>query len=101
MNFAKCKAGYTFKVTNHHECNLGKWIDSNEDKDFAKSNDWLILKDAHKKVHSMVQDTIDLYAQSYDNGQIFAVTENIEKNIDIVFNSLDKIREVNCHKKGN
>ena len=49
----------------------------------------------------MVQDTIDLYAQSYDNGQIFAVTENIEKNIDIVFNSLDKIREVNCHKKGN
>ena len=101
MNFAKCKAGYTFKVTNHHECNLGKWIDANEDKDFAKSNDWLILKDAHKKVHSMVQDTIDLYAQSYDNGQIFAVTENIEKNIDIVFNSLDKIREVNCHKKGN
>ena len=101
VSFSKCKAGHTFKVTNGHECNLGKWIDANEDKDFAKSNDWLILKDAHKKVHSMVQDTIDLYAQSYDNGQIFAVTENIEKNIDIVFNSLDKIREVNCHKKGN
>ena len=36
MNFAKCKAGYTFKVTNHHECNLGKWIDANEDKDFTR-----------------------------------------------------------------
>ncbi len=48
----------------------------------------------------MVQDTVDLYAQSYDNAQIFAVTENIEKNIDIVFNSLDKIREINCQKKG-
>ena len=101
VSFAKCKANHTFKVTNHNECNLGKWINANEDKDFAKSNDWLILKDAHQKVHSMVQDTVDLYAQSYDNAQIFAVTENIEKNIDIVFNSLDKIREVNCHKKGN
>ena len=100
VSFSKCKAGHTFKVTNGHECNLGKWIDANENKDFAKSNDWLILKDAHHKVHSMVQDTVDLYAQSYDNAQIFAVTENIEKNIDIVFNSLDKIREINCQKKG-
>mgnify|MGYP006390377317 CR=1 FL=1 len=57
------------------------------------------LQKEDTKVHSMVQDTIDLYAQSYDNGQIFAVTENIEKNIDIVFNSLDKIRESNCKKK--
>jgi methyl-accepting chemotaxis protein len=101
INFTQCKAGHTFKVKNHHECNLGKWIDSNEDKDFAQSQDWIELKEAHKRVHSMVQDTVDLYAQNYDNGQIFAVTENIEKNIDMVFNYLDKIRENNCNQKGN
>jgi len=96
-NFAQCKLNHTFKVKSHHECNLGKWIDSNEDKKFAKSQDWIELKDAHQKVHNMVQDTIDLYAQNYDNEQIFAVTQNVEKNIEIVFNKLDKIREINCN----
>ncbi|WP_368030029.1 methyl-accepting chemotaxis protein [Arcobacter sp. s6] len=98
-NFVQCKSNHTFKVTNHHQCNLGKWIDANEDKDFAKSKDWEELKIAHQKVHTMVQDTIDLYAQNYDNGQIFAVTQNIEKNMEIVFDKLDKIREINCSNK--
>ncbi len=96
LNFAQCKPGYKFTVKNHHECNLGKWIDANEHKDFAKSQDWIELKTAHERVHSMIQDTIDLYSEEYDNGQIFAVTENIEKNIEIVFEKLDKIREINC-----
>ena len=97
INFAQCKANHTFKVKSHHECNLGKWIDANENKHFAKSQHWVELKDAHQKVHNMVQDTIDLYAQSYDNEQIFAVTQNIEKNIEIVFDKLDRIREINCN----
>jgi len=97
-NFSQCKSGFKFTVKNHHECNLGKWIDSNEDSPFAKTKEWEQLKEAHKKVHNMVQDTVDLYAQDYDNGQIFAVTANIEKNIDIVFDLLNKIREINCNK---
>uniref|UniRef100_UPI004047E874 methyl-accepting chemotaxis protein n=1 Tax=Aliarcobacter sp. TaxID=2321116 RepID=UPI004047E874 len=96
INFAQCKEGFKFTVKSHHECNLGKWIDANENKSFAKSQDWIELKDAHKKVHTMVQDTIDLYAQNYENEKIFAVTSNIEKNIEIVFEKLDKIREINC-----
>uniref|UniRef100_UPI0040471E76 methyl-accepting chemotaxis protein n=1 Tax=Aliarcobacter sp. TaxID=2321116 RepID=UPI0040471E76 len=98
INFAQCKEGFKFTVKSHHECNLGKWIDANENKNFAKSQDWIELKDAHKKVHTMVQDTIDLYAQNYENEKIFAVTSNIEKNIEIVFEKLDKIREINCDR---
>ena len=33
-----CKEGSKFTVKNDHECNLGKWVDSNEDKDFANIN---------------------------------------------------------------
>ena len=95
-NFAQCKQGFKFTVKNDHECNLGKWIDANEDSEFAQSEEWTQLKIAHKKVHCMVQDTVDLYADDYENGQLFAVTENIEKNIDIVFDLLNKIREINC-----
>ena len=95
-NFAECKSGHTFTVTNHHQCNLGKWIDANESSEFAKSNEWNELKVAHSRVHSMVQDTVDLYAQDYDNEQIFAVTKNLEVNIEIVFDLLNKVREINC-----
>lgn len=97
-NFAQCKQGFKFTVKNHHECNLGKWIDANENSEFAQSKEWEELKEAHTKVHCMVQDTVDLYADGYENGQLFAVTENIEKNIDIVFNLLNRIREINCNK---
>ncbi|KAB7887287.1 methyl-accepting chemotaxis protein [Poseidonibacter ostreae] len=95
-NFAQCKSKHTFTVKNHHECNLGKWIDANKDSEFAKSNEWQELLIAHRRVHSMVQDTVDLYAQDYDNEHIFAVTENIEKNIEIVFELLNRIREIKC-----
>ncbi|MGA1931449.1 methyl-accepting chemotaxis protein [Arcobacter sp. YIC-464] len=95
-NFSECKEGFKFKVKSHHECNLGKWIDANENSSFANTKEWEELKSAHRKVHTMVQDTVDLYAENYENGQIFAVTENIEKNIDQVFHLLNRIREINC-----
>ncbi len=97
-NLSKCEKGISFKVKTHHECNLGKWIDSHENEKFAESKEWEELKEAHAGVHIMVQDTINLYSGQYDNGQVFAVTQNLEKNMEQVFNKLDKIREVNCEK---
>ena len=35
-NFALCKEGFKFTVKNAHECNLGKWLDANEDKSFGQ-----------------------------------------------------------------
>ena len=97
-SFAKCKSGHSFTVTNDHQCNLGKWIDANESSEFAKSKEWDELKVSHARVHSMVQDTVDLYAQDYDNQQIFAVTQNLEVNIEKVFDLLNTVREINCKK---
>ena len=39
MNFSQAKEGFKFTVKNHHECNLGKWIDENQDKKFVKSKE--------------------------------------------------------------
>ena len=95
-NFALCKEGFKFTVKNDHECNLGKWIDSNENKSFAKTKEWEDLKNAHKKVHDLVQNTVNLYADGSENSKIFATTKEIEDNIEIVFDLLNKIREINC-----
>ncbi|WP_298750957.1 methyl-accepting chemotaxis protein [uncultured Arcobacter sp.] len=95
-NFCECKKGHNFTVKTHHECNLGKWIDENEDSDMSRTNEWSHLKEAHKEVHGLVQQTVDLYASSASNEEIFEVTEAIEKNIDIVFEALNIIRVEKC-----
>ena len=97
-NFALCKEGFKFTVKNAHECNLGKWLDSNEDKHFAKSKEWIDLKNAHKKVHELVQTTVDLYCDKSENDKIFATTKEVEENIEIVFDLLNQIREINCDR---
>jgi methyl-accepting chemotaxis protein len=97
MNFAQCKENYKFTVKNHHECNLGKWIDTHENKEFAKTKEWQELKEAHQKVHNLVQTTVDLYADNSPNKEIFSITNELENNINIVFNKLDRIRELNCN----
>jgi len=96
--FAKCEDGGRFKVKTHHECRMGKWIDSMEDEDFLSAPVWTDLKEAHKKVHMMTQDTVDLYAGGYSSGQVFSVTNNVEENMNIVFEKLDELREHKCEK---
>ena len=94
--FTQCAPNKSIKVKTCTECNLGKWIIANEDKEFAKTKEWEELKNIHAKVHEMVQDTVDLYKDGYANGQIISVTENLEKNVDKIFVALDNLREKNC-----
>jgi methyl-accepting chemotaxis protein len=56
------------------------------------------MKNAHKNVHTMIQDVADLYVGNYANGQIFAATSSVEKNMNIVFDKLNKIKKLNCEK---
>jgi hypothetical protein len=71
--------------------------DTHENRSFAKTKEWQELKDAHQKVHNLVQNTADLYANKSSNNEIFSVTNQLENNINIVFDKLDKIRELNCN----
>lgn len=97
-SLSSCKKGHSFKVASHLESDMGKWISQCEQngEDFANSKLWNELKATHERFYHMVQDTIDLYAENYDNGQIIAVTENIELQINVIFELLDKLKEHNC-----
>jgi methyl-accepting chemotaxis protein len=97
-NFIKCNDGKRFKVTSHHNCRMGKWIENMTDPDFLEAPHWEDLKTAHRDVHMMTQDTVDLYAGGYADGQVFSVTDNVEKNVEKVFYLLDEIREHKCNK---
>jgi len=98
--FCKAGAGERFEVKNEHQCALGDWIAKNSNQEFASSNDFKELQVAHNKVHKLVQKTVDIYSSAnYENKDLFKVTDEVEKNINIVFNKLNSIREINCNKK--
>ena len=96
LYFSQCESGKKIKVKTCHECNLGKWIDANENQDFAQTQVWEDLKITHTRVHHIVQDVVDLYKDDYENGQIISVTESLERNINKIFEILDNLREKNC-----
>lgn len=94
--FVKCKDGSRFTVTDHHSCNLGKWINKHEGSHISTLPEWELLKKSHMRVHESVQDVVDLYAGGYANGQIIAVSNFVEQNINNTFMYLDKLKEENC-----
>lgn len=95
-NFCMCKAGHTFSVKKHTECAFGKWLIENKDAEFAQTHIWENINLAHKKYHMMIQDTVDLYAEEYQNEQIFSVTENAEIQANKIFAMIDQLKEHNC-----
>ncbi|WP_419769118.1 MAG: cache domain-containing protein [Candidatus Marinarcus sp.] len=102
-NFAKLsEKGITdWKVTDHHSCNLGKWIDEQESHamPFTKSSKWVSLKEAHKAVHENVQRYIDDNAQEKDGAQLLEVSNDLEASMSLVFELLDEIKIFNCSLK--
>jgi methyl-accepting chemotaxis protein len=94
--FEKSGHGESFKLTGHHDCALGKWIDSMEGSSISQSEAWEDLKHHHANVHMMSQDIVDLQGRGYANGQLFAVSDSVEENIAGVVKNLNLIRDENC-----
>jgi methyl-accepting chemotaxis protein len=99
-NFGKLGASgvSSWKVTDHHSCNLGKWIDAQEaqGKAFTKTSNWTELKEAHKAVHGNVQRYVDDNAQKQDGHHLHSVSKDLEQSMCKVFDLLDKIKIDNC-----
>lgn len=93
--FKKASTEGSFTVKSHTECALGKWIEENEGSSFSTSEKFAKLKEAHKQVHEKVQHVVDLHS-SNDDRLLIKVANEVEDNIDIVFEELNEIREVNC-----
>ena len=92
----ECKPGHRFQVKPHTECDMGKWLIENENSEFAQTELWQNLKKDHEMYHRMIQDSVDLYAAEYENGQIISVTENLETQLNLIYDQLDQLKEHNC-----
>ncbi|MDX9797134.1 MAG: CZB domain-containing protein, partial [Arcobacteraceae bacterium] len=100
-NFSKlsAKGVSSWRVTDHHSCNLGKWIDDKETKAeaFTKTDNWTQLKQYHKLVHENVQQYIDKNAQNKGGSELLVISNDLEDSMYQVFELLDKIKIENCN----
>ena len=99
-NFAKLGNFTTWKVVNHHECALGKWIDEQErnNSDYVNSLSWSKLKNAHERVHAGVDQYIQADAQRATNYNLRQIASDLEEATMEVFEDLDELKAVHCNK---
>lgn len=96
-NYKKLKTETsTWKVTSHHDCNLGKWIDTHANEPFAQTSEWKILLNEHAKVHNGVQSFIDADLSGASSENIDNISTSLEEATRGVFNGLDNIKLTNC-----
>jgi methyl-accepting chemotaxis protein len=98
-NFAKLGTKQQWRVVTDHECNLGKWVDTQEreGKSFTKTANWSEFKKVHHLVHDEVQQLIEAntkgYAGTKDVCQLAIATD---KNISDIFWTIQQIKRDNC-----
>ncbi len=100
-NFAKLGQNNSWKVVNHHECALGKWIDEQEKNgnSFTQSSNWSALKAVHEKVHGGVQNYIDNDSKKAVNEILKEISHEIEENITNVFDHLNVVKADHCQNE--
>jgi len=96
-NYGKLKsATEPWRVTGHHDCALGKWIDAHKHMHYAKTPQWQVMLAEHEQVHNGVQSLIDADSAHESNEKIYALSTQIEKATLGVFKGLDHIKLINC-----
>ncbi len=95
-NFAKVGNGDKWKVKNHHECGLGKWIDKHKNESYTNNQDWQDLLKAHEEVHNYVQEYIDVDSADKNDPKLYDIAHKIEDSTSKVFIGMDKVKEHKC-----
>ena len=90
------KSDKKFKVVDSHSCALGKWIDNNKTKPFAKTSNWQELIDVHAHVHQGVQSFCDDNIDNLSFDTISETAKNIEEDTLKVFSALNTVKLENC-----
>ena len=93
-NFKKLGSRTTFAVTDHHSCNLGKWVDEQikQNKPFTKTSSWNEFMANHKRVHEKVKEYVEKSAAHVGNAELKRISQEIEQATIGVFNGLNQVK---------
>jgi methyl-accepting chemotaxis protein len=90
---------YANKVTNassHTACALGKWITAHSNEKYANSKHWNNLLKVHEQFHTLSANYINVYNSNNYDESLKSLAQEIDKTMEDVFNSLDRVKHHNC-----
>ncbi len=93
-NFMQLDERKSIPVTDHHSCNLGKWVDRQiqQNKPFTKTASWSEFMVNHKTVHDKVKEFMTRSAQNASNEELKKISQQIEHATIGVFNGLNQVK---------
>jgi len=99
-NYTKLKnTKEVWKVASHNDCNLGKWIEMNSDKPYAKTAQWQKLLEEHAKLHISTQEFVEAGISEVGTQELMSLGHTLEKATHNVFEYLDILKVENCKEK--
>ncbi|MEA1920647.1 MAG: methyl-accepting chemotaxis protein [Campylobacterota bacterium] len=80
-------------ISDHHNCNLGKWYANEGSEFFGKDATFQQLNEPHKKIHDSIKQAMQLLKQDPVNSgnQIIEILHETEKESKILFDLLDQL----------
>ena len=101
-NLKKLDRKTHFTVTDHTNCELGKWIIESErnGEAYTTTENWSTMKEEHFKVHNGVQEFINHDSSGSDSLTLVPEALSLEESIMNVFDSLNVVKIENCKNKG-
>jgi methyl-accepting chemotaxis protein len=87
------------KVVDHHNCGLGKTIDTwtRDSREFAKGSEWNTFNEHHAKVHALGNDLI-VHLNNVKNKvdtKTISIFNDIERETGFVFDGLNNVKKNN------
>ncbi len=96
-NLSIFKEDTNIKIENASECRFGKWYESKEGKDaFGKYPSYKVISSPHKNIHELIKQVLSIVSSGdmiNKSEDIVKITKNIEKNSQILFETLNQLME--------
>ncbi len=95
---AKLDIQQRFDVTPPTHCDLGRWMQSQEQMGalFTKTAAWSTLIQDHNKIHALAQEYVDKNASNVSSDELDEVATELERATVTIFQSLDGIKRAYC-----
>jgi methyl-accepting chemotaxis protein len=94
--FKELGNGKMWQIPKHTECDMGKWIEKNKYKKFAKTDNFKRMVEKHEKLHDKLHQFLEADTAFAPNDTLESISEEIELLTEDIFKGLNKAKIDSC-----
>jgi methyl-accepting chemotaxis protein len=94
--FKELGDGKMWQIPKHTECDMGKWIEQNKYKKFAKTQNFTNMVQNHEKLHQKLHEFLEADTAFKSNEVLESISEEIELLTEDIFAGLNQAKIDSC-----